>query len=399
MEFMNTTMNTAGTTGMNKTFFDRDLLNFAKTKFVYANYGLKKPIPKNSGKKIEMRRWCLFDPSNAMTPLTEGVTPEGLSLEQDMVEATVHQYGAYFTYSDLLSLTTYDEVTQSGVKRLGELMGTVIDRLVRDELVTCDNVMYMGNRTARSEIKKTDVLTITGIQKAALELTLLKAPRFSRGGKEHYIAIVHPYAKYDLWNDPKWEAANTYVHQESLYSGELGRMYGVVFVESTEAPVVEPSVNEVAAAATSNTTTFVLQNAPGALGEAYLMTGGNTIYIGGVAKTLAATDPYNKETRTVKLSAAATVAKGATIVSADAGEFDAETGMPTNVYQTVVFGQEAYGLIDVGGHGIESIIKPIGQAGFDPLNQRGTVGAKVKAFACKVLNEDWILRIEHAASE
>ncbi len=307
----NTTGSTAGATGLNKSFFDRDLLNYAKTKFVYANYGMKKPIPKNNGKKIEMRRWCLFDPDDAMTPLTEGTTPDGLSLEQDIVEAVVSQYGAYFTYSDFLALTTYDEVTQSGIKRLGELMGTVVDRLVRDELVTCDNVMYAAGKASRAALTKTDVLSISDIQKAALELTLQKAPRFSRGGKEHYIAIVHPYAKYDLWNDPKWEAANTYVNQEALYSGELGRMYGVVFVESTEAPVINDTVP---------------------------------------------------------------------------------------VYQTVVFGDEAYGLIDVGTHGIESIIKPIGEAGFDPLNQRGTVGAKVKAFACKILNEDWILRIEHAAS-
>ena len=45
---INTTANTAGTTKLNKTFYDRQLLESAKTRFVHAKYGQKRPIPKNS---------------------------------------------------------------------------------------------------------------------------------------------------------------------------------------------------------------------------------------------------------------------------------------------------------------------------------------------------------------
>lgn len=44
---INTTANTAGTTKLNKTFYDRQLLESAKTRFVHAKYGQKRPIPKN----------------------------------------------------------------------------------------------------------------------------------------------------------------------------------------------------------------------------------------------------------------------------------------------------------------------------------------------------------------
>ena len=53
---INTTANTAGTTKLNKTFYDRQLLESAKTRFVHAKYGQKRPIPKNSGKRVEFRK-------------------------------------------------------------------------------------------------------------------------------------------------------------------------------------------------------------------------------------------------------------------------------------------------------------------------------------------------------
>ena len=63
---INTTANTAGTTKLNKTFYDRQLLESAKTRFVHAKYGQKRPIPKNSGKRVEFRKWNLFDANDAM---------------------------------------------------------------------------------------------------------------------------------------------------------------------------------------------------------------------------------------------------------------------------------------------------------------------------------------------
>ena len=74
---INTTLNTLETTALNKEYYDRTLLESAKTRLVYSKYGQHRPIPRNSGKRVEFRRWDLFDPETAMTPLTEGVTPGG----------------------------------------------------------------------------------------------------------------------------------------------------------------------------------------------------------------------------------------------------------------------------------------------------------------------------------
>jgi len=71
-----------------------------------------------------------------------------------------------------------------------------------------------------------------------------------------------------------------------------------------------------------------------------------------------------------------------------------------DVHATLVFGSDAYGVIDVDGAGcVQTIVKPIGSGGAtDPLDQRATVGAKVTAYTAKILNNLWLVRIEHAVS-
>ena len=76
-------------TCLNKEFFDRNLLETAKTKFVHARFGQKTRIPAGSGKKVEFRRWVPFAISRNYNELTEGVTPDGQDLSQTRLEATV----------------------------------------------------------------------------------------------------------------------------------------------------------------------------------------------------------------------------------------------------------------------------------------------------------------------
>jgi N4-gp56 family major capsid protein len=45
---------------------------------------------------------------------------------------------------------------------------------------------------------------------------------------------------------------------------------------------------------------------------------------------------------------------------------------------------------------MKMIVKPLGSSGSsDPLDQRGSIGWKANVVA-KILNQDWLVRIEHA---
>jgi len=406
-----TTINTAQmgadgkpVTGVNKAFYDRKMLETAKTRLVHASFGQKRSIPEHNGKRVEFRRWDLFDPNDARTPLQEGVTPDGQSLSQTLVEAEVEQYGAYVEVSDLLETTGFDETMSDTAGLLGEQIGTVVEWVTRDAMNAGNNVQRAGGKVDRIALTPQDKLTVDEIRKAVRTLKKAKARMFtlSEAGarKPHYICICSPEATYDLQSDPLWQDVSKYSNAEQIYTGEIGRLFGVVFVESTEAKVFKPAVVNAVAAATSASNTFVLQNAP-AEGEAeYLKKGGNVLYIDGVAHTLAESDPFDAETNTVTLASSATLTEGAVVCSGDAGAIDADTKVASPVHATLVFGADAYGVIDVSGKGtLRSIIKYPGSGGTaDPLDQRGTVGVKVMAYAAKILNDLWLVRIEHGVS-
>lgn len=323
MSNINTTINTASTTHLGKEYYDRKLLETAKTRLVHACYGQKRSIPPHSGKRVEFRRYELFTPDTDKLTLAEGVTPDGQSLAQSHVEAEVKQYGAYIEVSDLLDATGFDTVINDGAELLGEQLGTVIEWVTRDAMCAGTNVQYAGGRVNRAALTGSDVLTVSEVRKAVRTLKKNKAKMFGDNGrKPHFICICSPEATYDLQDDPLWQDVSKYSNAESIYSGEIGRMFSVVFVESTEAMV----------------------------------------YAAGGAAT------------------------------------SADSGAPKyDVHAALVFGKDAYGTIKLEGRGnMETIIKPLGSGGTgDPLNQRCTVAAKVNGYTAKILNNAWLVRIEH----
>lgn len=396
-----TTINTAApTTYLNKTYYDRTLLEWAKAQLVYAQFGQKRPIPRNNGKNVEFRRWTLFTPDKVTQKLTEGVTPSSQSLGQTKVEAEIAQYGAYVEISDLLDLTAYDPVINDSAELLGEQLGIVVDNVTRDAMIADASDQYAGGAATQNDVAATSYLTVDEIRKAVRTLKNNKARRFSGNGRSgHFVCIVDPYATYDLQSDSLWQDVSKYSNAEQIYSGEIGRLFGVVFVETTEGKIDAQSVLNAVNANTSSSATFVLKNDPTDAEVAYLSTGGNKIMIGTTEYTLADTGSYTPATKTVKLSATASLTANAIVYSKDCGAIDASTKAGVTLHNSLIFGADAYGIIDVAGSGtLQTIIKPRGSAGTaDPLDQRSTVGAKVMGYTAKVLNSLWIINIHHAA--
>ncbi len=399
---INTTINTATGAYFNKQFYDKKLLETAKTRLIHASFGQKRSIPRHGGKRVEFRKYNLFTPDVDALTLVEGVTPEGQSLSQSKVEAEVSQYGAYVEVSDLLDLTAYDEVLADSAELLGEQLGTVIEWVTRDAMCATTNVQYAGGKTERNQLDGECVLTVDEIRKAVRTLKKNKARMFTTAidgsvRRPHYVCICSPDSTYDLQNDALWQDVSKYSNAEQIYSGEIGRLFGVVFVESTEAKVYRQKFwNQTRQAATSGTNTIPLRTTPTPEQIAFLSTPGNYFNL---LDTELTTVSYNRSTNTITVEESVTYTVNAAVYTDDAGA-PTENNHERDVHATLVFGADAYGVIDVDGSGtMETIIKPHGSEGSgDPLNQRATVGAKVAAYAAKVLNPLWIVRIEHAVS-
>jgi N4-gp56 family major capsid protein len=69
-----------------------------------------------------------------------------------------------------------------------------------------------------------------------------------------------------------------------------------------------------------------------------------------------------------------------------------------SVFSTLVLGANAYGVTEIEGGGLQTIVKQLGSAGTaDPLNQRASAGWKALKTA-EILSDEYMVRIEHASS-
>ena len=282
-----------------KTFYDMTLIDEASAQLVHDQFGQKRPIPSGSGKTIEFRKFSSL--AKATTPITEGVTPAGNKLNVSTITATVSQYGDYIVQSDVLELTSIDNTIVEATKILGKQAGLTLDTVVRDILVAGTSVQYAGGKDSRSALAEADTLSVEEIQKAVAFLRAQNAPTINGD----YVAIIHPYAAYDLMRDPEWIEAHKYAQPENLYAGEIGKIGGVRFVQTSEAKIVD----------------------------------------GGV-------------------------------------------------FCTMVLGEGAYGVTEITGGGLQTIVKQKGSAGTgDPLDQRSSVGWKAIKTAERLV-ENYMVRIE-----
>lgn len=299
--FANANTQTTGTgtlTDEMKTYYSDYLIDNAVPKLIHDQFGQKHPIPKNGGKTIEFRKYSPLPKITAA--LTEGVTPDGQSLAVTTVTAEVEQYGGYVTISDMLQLTAIDNNLVQATKLLGNQAGVSLDTITREVLNGGTNVVYAGDATERSQLAAGDVLTVDTIKKAVRALKKQNAEKIG----DSYVAIIHPDITYDLTNDPKWQSVKDY-DPKDWYEGEIGRIAGVRFVETTEAKVFE----------------------------------------GGV-------------------------------------------------YSTLIIGDNAYGVTEVEGGGLQHFVKQLGSAGTnDPLDQRATCGWKATKVAERLV-EQYMVRIE-----
>ena len=227
--------NTTTATGMAvemKTFYDRTLIENAEPELVHDQWAQTRDIPKNGGKTIEFRKYDQLP--KALTPLTEGVTPEGQEMKVTKLEATVKQYGGFVALSDLLILTAIDNNIVEASELIGSQAGRTLDTISREVMNAGTNVQYAeGQVTSRAEITSDMKLTVKAVKMAVRFLKKQNAKRING----YFYGIINPDCSFDLTEDEKFVEVVKYKTPEKIYNGEIGAIEGVRFVETTEAKI------------------------------------------------------------------------------------------------------------------------------------------------------------------
>ncbi len=354
---MNTNTQTIETLSVeNQTFYDRTLLERFLPKLTFYQDAKKKRIPKGKGDSIEFRKFNSLKPAD--TPLTEGVTPDGNSLDITSLKAKLEQYGDYITLSDKLEMVAKDDVITESSELLGEQAGLTTNKIIGKELSTGTNVRYAGGKTSRESLENTSVLKGVDIKKAVRDLAKNNVPRFDDG---FYHATISPEQAYDLKNDTEkggWIDANLYANRMALIKNELGCYGGVRFMESSETPKAD-----LYSAISSQPTDWATNYA-----KYYVKSG----------------DEYVLNTSSTFPSSGGVYEK-----------------MEEVIHQGIVYGKDTYGVpeLSMDASHPEIIVKQKGSAGTgDPLNQRSSIGWK-NMFTSKRLQELGITRLESRVSD
>lgn len=223
-----------------KTFYEKRLIDQAEPALVHDQFGDPYPIPANGGKNIEFRKYDSLP--KATTPLTEGVTPDGQTMNVSTVTAEVKQYGGWVPITDTLQLTAIDNNIVQATKIIASQAGRTLDTIVRDVLAGGTNVIYapkIGEGgaetpvTSRATLDATCQLTSDLIARAATQLKAMNADPIGTS----FVGIIHPYVAYELRRDPDWIDVHKYAQPDEIYNGEIGTLHGVRFVETSEAKI------------------------------------------------------------------------------------------------------------------------------------------------------------------
>jgi len=245
-----------------QTIWSKEILFQAMPILRFEQFAVKKTeLGVAPGLRVNFLRYKNFavDPS----PLTEGVRMTTNALTAEQIAITVAEHGYAVAVSELLLNASFDDVMASASRLLGRHMAQYLDVQARNTLSAATSAVFGYDRTgitggaftnydegsvgtSIASLDGNHKLTTGAIKDAALTLAGKNIPRLG----ETYVQFVHPKQSRDLRSNPEFIEVTKYAAPGNFMLGEIGRLYDVVFIETTQ-------VKKLAASAAYTTSTSV----------------------------------------------------------------------------------------------------------------------------------------------
>lgn len=286
--------------------------------------------------KGQIVKWRRFVPFEInTTALVEGVTPAPNMLQYEDVTTVVSQYGAWTTFTDVILDTHEDPNLQKISMGLGEQAGAVKEQLIWAEVNGGTNVIYSGAATSRATVEA-----------PISEDELIAAQRFLKASRAKPLT--------------KMLKASTNIATEPVAPGYIAVGHSNLEPDFRALPnfVVREKYSQVNLISDWELGKFqdIRVILTPDLGPFYGAGSGTTTGV----------------------------------LSRDGDNVD--------VYPIVVFGADAFGVVPLRGmDSVSVVVKNPTHTFEDPLAQRGFASWKMWYVAVR-LNEEWMVRIEAAAS-
>lgn len=193
---------------------------------------IKTELGTTPGLTIQM---LTYDNLKLGTQLTEGTRMTTQALSQSMKSITVAEHGNAVAVSELLLQSSFDDIMASATTLLGRDYALVIDTKLRDTALSGTNIVYGRKKdgakvSARTEIIAECVLNVATIKDAVEILATNNASKYQG---QDWICFVHPHQSRTLRDDAHWIQASHYGAPTQLFTGEIGKIDDVRFIETT----------------------------------------------------------------------------------------------------------------------------------------------------------------------
>ena len=185
--------------------------------------------------------------------LSEGVRMEPVALSASQIQITVKEQGKSVAVTELLLNAAFDDIMASSSRLLGRHMAQSMDIQARNTLYSAGVPFGGGSavapsvvfgRTAASargalapyEAGTVGVASAPGfLSPAAIKdaVEILAGQNIPRLG-DTYVCFVHPSQSRALRDWPEFIEVTKYAAPGNFMLGEIGRLYDVVFIETTQ---------------------------------------------------------------------------------------------------------------------------------------------------------------------
>ena len=228
-----------------QTIWSKEILFQAMPILRFEQFAVKKTeLGVAPGLRVNFLRYKNFavDP----TPLTEGVRMTTNALTAEQIAITVAEQGYGVAVSELLLNSSFDDIMASASRLLGRHMAQYLDIQARNTLSAATSAVFGYDRTSLQGVndwynegtKGTKIADLTGafklstgaVKDAALTLASKNIPRLG----ETYVQFIHPKQSRDIRSNPEFIEVTKYAAPGNFMLGEIGRLYDVVFIETTQ---------------------------------------------------------------------------------------------------------------------------------------------------------------------
>lgn len=233
-----------------QTHFSKRFLKTLEQTVVLEQFATKEGLPQAAG--ADTIRFFVEPDGRAedVIELAENAVENATFSDNDLthIDVQLKFWGDKMKISNRLSLTSFFDRLKSGTRKMGLSAGYFCDQLIRDELVTSQDVAshkrYAGgaaNFNALVALAAANA-TWTPILGLAARTRLKKslATPFADGD---FVTVIPPDIAFDLVQHPKWEEPAKYAGAKQIHRFEIGRLYGTRYIEATN-PWTEANTND-----------------------------------------------------------------------------------------------------------------------------------------------------------